>query len=339
VDLGARALSFFAVGDRYRDTYEIEVVFPFFDGELAIARSGDQRFLLQHAQLKKQAPSRAIQQYRSLDHPLILPYREVYTEERSLVFIRPYEPFQPLYDAIRQQPASEDELVRWGKSLLHMEAYLRSKPLPMYFILDPRNIGLTADGKLIVLYCGLRQITALEPSLDWGSFFYILLTGEMREEPLDKISTDAPFSKPMIRLLQKSLRNQSVDSVLSQIENYERKKKGKGLLDRLFGDQAVEEQPQMTPNRIVVPTLVPASWKEAAERERMEQERLAREAAERERQEQERMAREAAERERLEQERLARERLRKERLERERQEHEKLAKQFQEYMEAFYKSS
>lgn len=334
MDLGARALSFFAVGDRYRDAYEIEAVFPFFDGEVAIARSGDQRFLLQHAHLKKQAPSRAIQQYRSLDHPLILPYREVYTEERSLVFIRPYEPYQPLYDAIRQQPASEDELIRWGKSLLQMEAYLRSKPFPMYFIIDPRNIGMTAEGKLIVLYCGLRQITALEPNLDWGTFFHILLTGEMREEPLDKISADVPLSKPMIRLLQKSLRNQSVDSVLSQLEAYERKKKGKGLLDRLFGDKAEGEQPQELPKRIITPTLVSPSWIEVTE-----QEHKTREASERERLDQERQVREAAERERVERERQARERLRQERLERERQEHEKLAKQFTEYMEAFYKNS
>jgi hypothetical protein len=235
-------LSHFQIGEKYRDRYRVEHVVRFFDGELAVARNESGRYYLQSASLQKQAPSRAIQQYRALNHPLVLPFSEVYTEERSIVWIRPYEPIHPLREVISMREVDEDQVVEWGRQLLQLEAELAAKPMPMYLLLDSRNIGVNEQGELRVLFCGLRQITAQPQILDWGSFFYSLLSGRYLEEPIDRLPPDLPVSKPMARLIQKSLHGAGVETVLSQIEAYKRKKHGKGLLGLLFGSGKKEEK-------------------------------------------------------------------------------------------------
>lgn len=236
-------LSLFHVGERYRDLYQVEYVVRFFDGELAVARKDSVRYYLQSAHLQKQAPSRAITQYRSLKHPLIIPFEEVYTEERSIVFIRPYVPIHPLRETVSTREVNEDQVIQWVKQLLILEKELKSKPMKMYLLLDPRNIGLTEDGELKVFFCGIENITAQPKTLDWGSFIYSLLTGGYLEEKIDKVPADFGSSKWMIRLIQRSLGNDSPESVLSHIENYERKKEGKGLFGILFnGEKKVRQK-------------------------------------------------------------------------------------------------
>lgn len=236
-------LSLFHMGERYRDLYQVEYVVRFFDGELAVARKDSVRYYLQSAHLQKQAPSRAITQYRSLKHPLIIPFEQVYTEERSIVFIRPYVPIHPLREVVSSREVNEDQVIKWVKQLLVLEKELKSKPMKMYLLLDPRNIGLTEDGELKVFFCGIENITAQPKTLDWGTFIYSLLTGEYLDEPIEKVPADFGGSKWMIRLIQRSLGNDSPESVLSHIEHYERKKEGKGLLGILFkGEKKVRQK-------------------------------------------------------------------------------------------------
>ena len=228
--------SFFAVGDRYRDRYVIESVETFLDGELAVARTDEnERYYLQWTKLKKGTQSRVIQQYRSLNHPLVLPFAEVYTEERSIVFIRPYIELTRLDERLKTRPWNEEETVRLTRDLLHLEKMLNSLPLPMYLLLDPRNMGLTGEGNLKVFFCGVRNYTALEPVIDWGTWMYMCMTGQIPGKSLSKLPSDHPFSGPMVRLIEKSLKNASVERVLSQIETYEKRKNSPGLLGRLFG--------------------------------------------------------------------------------------------------------
>lgn len=232
-------MSFFSTGDRYRDQYLIENVIPFFQGELALARSGDQRYYLQYVRLKKQAPPRAIQQYLNLDHPLVLPHLQVFTEERSLVFIHPHVELRPLSEVIANNPASEEQLIKWARSLLELEALLARQPLPMYLFLHPHNLGITEDGQLKVMFCGVYKVTELESSLNWGTLFYSLLTGEVLDKPLTKLPEDAPVSKLMARVIQRGLKNPSVDKILAQIDTYERKKNSKGLFSRFKKEEKV----------------------------------------------------------------------------------------------------
>ena len=228
--------SFFTVGDRYRDRYVVESVETFLDGELAVARTDENdRYYLQLTKLKRGTQSRVIQQYRSLDHPLVLPFAEVYTEERSIVFIRPYIALTRLDERLKTRPWDEEETIRLTKDLLQLEKMLNSRPLPMYLLLDPRNMGLTGDGELKVFFCGVRNYTALEPVVDWGTWMYMCMTGQIPEKPLAKLPPDRPFSDPMARLIEKSLKRASADQVLSQMETYERRKNSPGLLSRLFG--------------------------------------------------------------------------------------------------------
>lgn len=227
-------MSFFRVGESYRGLYQVEYTVRFFDGELAVARKGSERYYLQSAHLKQQAPSRAIEQYRTFQHPFVLPYEEVYTEEHSIVLIRPYCYIHPLREVISMREVDEDQVVEWGEQLLKLEAELKAKPLKMYLLLDPRNIGLDEEGNLKVLYCGLEGITSQPNTLDWGSFFYTLLSGEYLEEPLHRLPPHFPVSKEMARLINKSFKSDSPEAVLSQIEWYKRKKEKPGILEWLL---------------------------------------------------------------------------------------------------------
>lgn len=233
-------MSFFSAGDRYRDQYLIENVIPFFQGELALARSGDQRFYLQYVRLKKQAPPRAIQQYLNLDHPLILPHLQVFTEERSLVFIHPHAELRPLTEVIANESVSEEQLIKWARSLLELEALLSRQPLPMYLFLHPHNLGFTEDGQLKVMFCGVYKVTELESSLNWGTLFYSILTGEILDKPLTKLPEDAPVSKLMARVIQRGLKKPSVERILAQIDYYERKKDSKGLFSRFKKEEKMD---------------------------------------------------------------------------------------------------
>ncbi|TCS92829.1 hypothetical protein [Hazenella coriacea] len=236
-------MSLFNVGEKYRNSYTIEHVVPFFDGELAISHLDSKRYYLQSAHLKKQAPSRAIQQYRSLNHPLVIPFTEVYTEDRSLVFIRPYCSIKPLHEVVMKEDIAEDTIVQWGKQLLLLAAELKTKAMPMYLLTDPRNIGLDEEtDELKVLFCGVEHITALRSTLDWGTFFYSLVSKEHLEGPIDKVPNDLEGSKHLHRLIQKSLQNNSIDSILSHIEVYEKKRKKGGILDFLLGGGKKEKE-------------------------------------------------------------------------------------------------
>ena len=344
-------MSFFIEGDRYQDQYLIESTMDFFDGELAIARLDDQRYYLQLAPLKKQAPPRSIRQYLALDHPLVLPYLQVFTEERALVFIRPFVEIRPLLDIVVREPMDEDRVVGWVKSLLQLELLLAKQPLSMYLLNEPQNFGLTPEGELKVIYCGVNQVTQLESTLDWGTLFYILLSGEIPDQPVAKLLSELPVSKPMEKLLQRSIKSRSINDLLSSIDTYEKRKNSKGLLGRLFrtrshgksvekaekkntiGEKTVSRQKDLNSTIPEADSLADKKHLEGdpkpsedkrLEAERLELERLEAERREQERLEAERLELERLEAERREQERLEAERLELERLEAERREQERL---------------
>lgn len=223
----------FQVGERYRDLYQIEYVVRFFDGELAVARKDSQRYYLQSSRLEKQAPiSRAISHYRSFEHPLVIPYEDVYAEDRSIVFVRPYVHIHPLREVFASKEVEEEQVVDWVKQLLLLEKDLRAQPLKMYLLLDPGNIGITEeDEELKVFFCGTETITAQRNTLDWGTFFYSLLSHQTVEKPIQRLPSGFKASKKMVRLIQRSLQNDSPDSVLSYIERYEKR----NIIERLIG--------------------------------------------------------------------------------------------------------
>ncbi|SMO75743.1 hypothetical protein [Melghirimyces algeriensis] len=320
-------MSFFTVGETYRDIYRIEHVEAFFEGELAIAATEKDRFYLQYIRLQKPAPPRAIQQYLSLKHDLIVPYLQVYSEERSLVMIRPYVPFKErLHERIQRGGMEEDEIFTWVQRLFPVEEVLIQQPLQMYPLLHPANIGITAAEDLQILFCGVEGRTLPKADMDWGNLLYMLFSGNLIDEPIKKLPKDADFPKQLTKLIQKSF-NRKADYVSSQVDSY--LKRGSGWFPfriKKSSEEKKETSKPETSNESVTASrstsllqqrLAETDWdREREEKERLERER--REQEERERLERER--REQEERERLEQER--REQEEKERLERERRERE-----------------
>ncbi|WP_108022667.1 hypothetical protein [Melghirimyces profundicolus] len=322
-------MSFFNVGEIYRDTYQIEHVEPFFQGELAVAAAGGKRFYLQYTRLQRPAPPRAIQQYLSLKHRSIVPYLQVYSEERSLVMIRPYVPFEDrLHERMARGGLEEERILSWVRSLFPVENILKEKPLRMYTLLHPANIAITASGELQVLYCGVEGRTLPNPEMDWGNLLYMLFSGNLVDEPIKKLPADADFPKPLAKLIQKSF-NRPAGYVASRMDAYLKKRESKGLLDQLFKRPQPSGKEEETESREVgkepgtPPSQVLQQRLEEARRMKEEQARQAREEAERQEREQrveEEAERKAEEKDHLEAERRApeeRERLERERLEQE----------------------
>ncbi|GGA50956.1 hypothetical protein GCM10007416_25160 [Kroppenstedtia guangzhouensis] len=353
-------MAFFSVGDNYRGTYQIEYVEPFFEGELAVASSEGERFFLQLTRLQKPAPPRAIQQYLSLkDHPLIVPYLQVYSEERSLVMIRPFVSFtERLHERIARGGLEEDQILDWVKRLFPVEETLKEKPLRMYTVLHPANIGLTESGGVQVLYCGVEGRTLPDPQVDWGNLLYMLFSGKMLDQPIKKLPPDHGFSKPLEKLIQRSF-HRPANSVASNLESYLKKRDSKGFFDFLkpkstskgnkapkippsvespSDSAAPEKSPSEGPSSDVLRRRLEETRRAQEEAARQEQERREREEAERRareeaaRQEQERREREEAER-RAREEAARQEQERREREEAERRAREEAARQEQERLE------
>jgi hypothetical protein len=240
-------MAFFEVGGVYRQKYLIESVVPFFQGELAIAVYEDKRYYLQSASLNRQAPLRAISQYRNLKLPQVIPYLDVFDEPGMLVFIRPYVEIRPLREIITTQELSEEQVVKWVKELLHVEAVLRSKPMSMYLLLDLRNVGIDSQNELKLFFCGLEQIMVYESKLDWGTFIYSMLSGQFLDGPILKLPRNFKVSRPMSRLIQKSFKEYKVPPVLEQVEIFENKNTSGGLLGKFWGEKKEENSTLLVP--------------------------------------------------------------------------------------------
>lgn len=229
-------LSLFRDEHAYRGCYHIEQTVSFFDGQLAIAKSESKRYYLQAVLLRKPASSWAIQQYRSLNHPLVIPCEEVFADKNYLVLVRPYEPIHPLYEAVAEQ-RDESQLIEWTKQLLDLAKKLKEKSLPMYLLPDPRNIGLNHHHQLRVLFCGIEQITSPQPPMSWGTFLFSALSGEFPDAPLKRLPRGFSASRTMIRLIEKTLGEKSFNQVLEQIDQFEKRKENQGsgtLFSRWF---------------------------------------------------------------------------------------------------------
>ncbi|SFI57866.1 hypothetical protein [Thermoflavimicrobium dichotomicum] len=216
-------MSCFRNGEKYRGRYAVEKVVPFFEGELAIAQYEGKRFYLQSAKLARQAPPRAIQQYLSLDHPLVMAYQEVYTEGQYIVSVRPYYAIQPLPHYVAKKGIDEEQFLSWAKQLVDLEQHLKNYNLPMYLLKDPRNIGITSEGKLKVIFCGVEQVTAYEPSIDWGTFFISLLKGKFPQDNVKQAINDLNLSQTLVRFLEKAMNNYQVELVRTLIDSVEQK--------------------------------------------------------------------------------------------------------------------
>lgn len=142
---------FFEPGTVYRDHW-IESVLHTPFGEWALAYdSSKKRVYLQHVPLRKSVPQSLVDQYLSLDHPLLIPHRQVFQESKALVFVRPYLPLDGL---VYRCPADEGTAMAWCDQLAKLEAYLKNQPHPMQIVYVPENIGLTDQGELRVFLCG-----------------------------------------------------------------------------------------------------------------------------------------------------------------------------------------
>lgn len=183
----------FQQGEIYRQFY-LEMVSDSPFGKWGIGSKEEEKFLLQHIPLLESPPQTLINQYLSLDHPLLIPYLEVYQEPGALVFVRPYLLIENL---IHQIPLDEETADLCCKQLADLEAYLKDQPIPMKPVYHPENIGLTDDGYLKVFLCGSGHI-----QLDFSDLetFRQLLTGQdQKEEQVKKQSepeSPLPVSSP-----------------------------------------------------------------------------------------------------------------------------------------------
>lgn len=238
-------MALFTVGKRYQGNYTVEHNVPFFDGELAIANYLDERYYLQAAPLVQEFTTlefnRFKRLYDELDFDLLLPVSEMFSEGTQVVFVYPYQPIQPLRDIVLDTGVEDDQLLNWLHQVIQTEIALQSMGIPMYIIRDPRNIGLTREGELRVIFSGIEDVTYYQSTLNWGTFLYCIASGEYLEESLKKLPPKHALSKPVAKVIQKCLRAKDLQSMLSVIEQSIKKIEGKGLISSLFGRKKKKE--------------------------------------------------------------------------------------------------
>jgi hypothetical protein len=219
--MGAKSVSVFRNGVKYKDRYLVEKVVPFFEGELAIAKYDGKRYYLQSAKLQRPASPRVIQQYLMLDHPLVIPYDEVYPDGKYIVTIRPYFAIQPLPQYVASKGLDEDQFIHWASQLLDLDQQLQNYSLPMYLLKDPRNIGISSEGKLKVIFCGVEQVTTYEPSVDWGTFFISLLKGRIPSGNVKSVIPELHVSSALEKFLEKAIDVQKAEVIRPFIEDFQ----------------------------------------------------------------------------------------------------------------------
>src|SRR5699024_2836976 len=152
--------------------------------------------------------------------------------------------------------------------------------------------------------------------MDWGNLLYMLFSGNLVDEPLKKLPSEADFPKQLAKLIQKSF-NRPAESVASQLDSYLKKRDSTSQLDQLFKRSGSAQKESDSSPAPLSAASDRASQTEGSSlvQQRLEQERQARE-------EQERQEREEAERRRREEEAARREQERQAREKQERQERE-----------------
>lgn len=183
---------FFEPGTVYRD-YWIETVLHTPFGEWALAfDEAKRKVYLQHVPLRKPAPQSLIEQYLSLDHPLLIPYWQVYQESKALVFVRPYVHVDGL---IYRCPTDEETAGMWCDQLAQLETYLENQPIPMKIVYVPENIGVTAEGELRVFLCG--DVSYMRLDFCDRETFRQALIDEGRKEDDTPEPEDSPSDPPL----------------------------------------------------------------------------------------------------------------------------------------------
>ena len=136
-----------------------------------------------------------------MDHPLLIPYWQVYQESKALVFVRPYVHVDGL---IYRCPTDEETATKWFDQLSQLETYLENQPIPMKIVYVPENIGVTDEGELRVFLCGDASYMRLD-FCDRETFRQALIGGDRMEDGTPE-SEDAllqaisePKAKNMIR--------------------------------------------------------------------------------------------------------------------------------------------
>ncbi len=103
----------FQQGETYRG-YLIERILSTPFGKWGVASNEEgEKVYLQHVPLLKPPPQRLIRQYLLLDHPLIIPYLQVYQESDALVFVRPYI----LLESLIHRSPNEETAKKWPRNL------------------------------------------------------------------------------------------------------------------------------------------------------------------------------------------------------------------------------
>lgn len=246
-------MSLFTVGKRYQGEYTVEHVVNFFDGQLAIANFLDERYYLQSVPLIREFTTlefhRFKKLYDELDLELLLPVSDMFLEGDHAVFVYPYEPIQPIRDIVTGSGVSDEEIVGWFQQIVETEIALQSMGIPMYMIRDPRNIGLNTNRELRVIFTGIEDVMLTESTINWGTFFYCVASGEYVEESLKRLPSKHSLSKPVARLVQKSFRAKSLEDLQTIIEQGMKKIQGGGLIESIFGKKKKTEptQPESSP--------------------------------------------------------------------------------------------
>ncbi|GGE10037.1 hypothetical protein GCM10011571_09180 [Marinithermofilum abyssi] len=183
---------------RYYERFEVEDVLTFFTGQLIQARSTDgARVLLQEIKLIRPLPPGSKELLYNIQHPHMLSVLDVIMEKGVVVLVHPMFTGEPLPLIVnKQNPMEPFKALNVYRKLIRTMIDLNRLPMPVWTVLDPRNILMSGD-QPFVLFCGLKRYTPQPKRDQRNALLYYLLAGQ---HPNDVKYRHQKLSKPLRRV-------------------------------------------------------------------------------------------------------------------------------------------
>ncbi|MFD1395197.1 hypothetical protein ACFQ49_08465 [Kroppenstedtia eburnea] len=208
---------------RYYEHYQVEDVLTFFSGQLISAKSPDgMQVLLQEISLKDPLPPGLAKVLTNLENEHLAPILDVIEEPDRIVLVHPPLTGEPLSLMIRPRQGMEPaQALSVYRQLLRTTVRLSKLPIPLYTILDPRNI-IMEGSRPFVLFVSFEKLSKMKDDVKWRFLLHFLLTGfqleRWPEEPESERSI-RELPKPMKDLVLKTMDpEQSMEQVLEAAE-------------------------------------------------------------------------------------------------------------------------
>ncbi|SEN24050.1 hypothetical protein [Lihuaxuella thermophila] len=196
---------------KFYEHFQVEDVLAFSLGSLLLARSpAGEQVLLHEINKMRSLPSDYKDILTKLNHPHLVPSREIYDDGEYVVIVYPVLFGDPLTLLVTpEKPLDSAKALNLYRQLLQSVKELSELPVPIVTTLDPRNIVMAGDHPYLLFFDIGERGPQREDDEAWRGLLYYLVTGiRSKYKPypsLSEIKLDPDLPDSIQLLIQESL--------------------------------------------------------------------------------------------------------------------------------------